>query len=205
MGGCGHKSDAHFQRSCPLYQGGVACSCIYLLCVLCAPQSHSRVSQAMFNSVPALPCSQLPRTVDECGAFFSAAPATEAPPAAASSRTFSAMSHGSPARLQTQHDYAQGAAPHDSSGDAADRAVAALGHQMPQYLTTTPGQGTAASGSSSPARARRPLCLCSQLEVLHYQHKPGERPEPVQQPVPYSAADTSEDGMDIGADDSFGA
>jgi hypothetical protein len=112
------------------------------------------------------------------------------------------MPQSSPARLQTQHDYAQGTAPHDSCGETADRAVAALGHQMPLYLA---GQGAAAPASSSPAKARRPLCLCSQLEVLHYQHLSGERPEPVQQSMPYSAADTGEDGMDIGADDSFGA
>ena len=141
----------------------------------------------MFNRIPALPCSQVPRTVDECGALFRAAPAVDAVPA-------SRLPHVSHPSSPARHSHSQGSHPHDSRDDAADRVVAAIAKPKPHATTAAP----------KAAVSRRPLCNCSQLEVLHYQHRQGEPIEAVHPAHHGHNSSLSEDVMDTGDDDSFG-
>lgn len=198
--------------------------------------------QAMFNQVPALPCAQLPRTLEGCAALFHDTPTHPAANGSASTAGGGPAQHATvthlagsaspphgaasprhaspvpvqmlqpharhvPAPQQQQHDYAQGEARHGSYADAADRAVAALtvgvGGSTSAATGTTnstvssgSASGVASGGGLARPQVRRALCLCSQLDVLHYEHGPGEQPEA----VAVQPADDDRGAMDLDDD-----
>lgn len=156
----------------------------------------------MFNGVPALPCEQLPANRADCANLFLAADSQ-----AAESRAAAAVA-GSAAAISLSSNGAhkdggrRGAGiPSDSFSEVADRNTAVL-HSDAQFSAGANGasQGSSyASGSATatPAKAKRTLCLCSQLGEVHYAHGPGEKPQALRQSPILSPGEA----MDLGDDD----
>lgn len=134
----------------------------------------------MFNGVPALSCDQLPQDKASCAALFLAAADS-----AASTAGYAPSTPGIASDTAASRDSQPVT---DAYGLVADRAVAVL--TAPQADTSTASSAMDVLSSPRPS-ARRRLCLCSKLGMLHYAHAEDETPEPVN----FSSADA--DAMDI--------